>query len=132
MSDESIPRMLDRLVELEQEVDEKKAQAHVLRSTITGRMIDEEIDSIKSSGGAQVTLSKPKLSFSVNAGDKQEFIEYLDSIGEGDVAQRNFHPATAKKLIEKILEDKGPEFIPEKFRDSIGFYQNITVRGGKK
>jgi len=128
----TITNLVDRYAEVNAKYLELKDEKEILRREIQQKMEEEDLKTVKGTNGRSVTLSDPKLRVSVLAADRDEFIDWLDSMGEGDIAQRKFTPAAANKIVEHILETKGEDLIPEKFREKIDFFQNITVRGGNK
>jgi len=132
MSDmEEVGKMLDRLADVEDQIKTLTREKNVLRNEIQHRMDDADVQSFKSKNGKGVTLSDPKIRISVKAEEREEFISFLDSIGEGSVAPRYFTPAAANKVISYLYENEGVDAIPEKWQDKIDFYQSITLRGLK-
>jgi hypothetical protein len=116
--------LLDKKDELSAATKENNKEVEAKRDELAKAMIDAEMPKVSRSGYLYSLQDKTK--YNKRAGDEEEFFDFLENEGLGDIIKRKVDARTLSSAIGEIVEDNDGE-LPEGYEDYISVYQFYDI-----
>ena len=117
---DSYKELLDRKDELAEQTKENNKAIEEARNALIQAMIDAEMPKVSRNGFLYSLQDKTK--YNKKAGDSEEFLEFLEGDGLGDIIKRTVDARTLSSTIGAVVEENDGE-LPEQYEDYISVYQ---------
>ena len=126
---DSYKELLDRKDELAEQTKENNKAIEEARNALSQAMIDAEMQKVSRNGFLYSLQDKTK--YNKKAGDSEEFLEFLEGEGLGDIIKRTVDARTLSSTIGAVVEENDGE-LPEQFEDYISVYQYYDISKRKE
>lgn len=126
---DSYKELLDRKDELAEQTKENNKAIEEARNALSQAMIDAEMPKVSRNGFLYSLQDKTK--YNKKAGDSEEFLEFLEGEGLGDIIKRTVDARTLSSTIGAVVEENDGE-LPEQFEDYISVYQYYDISKRKE
>lgn len=126
---DSYKELLDRKDELAEQTKENNKAIEEARNALSQAMIDAEMSKVSRNGFLYSLQDKTK--YNKKAGDSEEFLEFLEGEGLGDIIKRTVDARTLSSTIGAVVEENDGE-LPEQFEDYISVYQYYDISKRKE
>lgn len=116
--------LLDVKDDLAEQTKENNKKIEDARNALSQAMIDAEMPKVSRNGFLYSLQDKTK--YNKKAGDSEEFLEFLEAEGLGDIIKRTVDARTLSSTIGAVVEENDGE-LPEGYEDYISVYQYYDV-----
>jgi hypothetical protein len=116
--------LLDKKDELAEQTKANNKLIEDARNELSQAMIDAEMPKVSRNGFLYSLQDKTK--YNKKAGDSEEFFEFLEGEGLGDIIKRTVDARTLSSTIGAVVEENDGE-LPEEYEDYISVYQYYDI-----
>lgn len=121
--------LLDKKDELAEQTKANNKLIEDARNELSQAMIDAEMPKVSRNGFLYSLQDKTK--YNKKAGDSEEFFEFLEGEGLGDIIKRTVDARTLSSTIGAVVEENDGE-LPEEYEDYISVYQYYDISKRKE
>lgn len=121
--------LLDKKDELAEQTKSNNKLIEDARNELSQAMIDAEMPKVSRNGFLYSLQDKTK--YNKKAGDSEEFFEFLEGEGLGDIIKRTVDARTLSSTIGAVVEENDGE-LPEEYEDYISVYQYYDISKRKE
>lgn len=121
--------LLDRKDDLAEQTKANNKAIEDARNELSQAMIDAEMPKVSRNGFLYSLQDKTK--YNKRAGDSEEFLEFLEGEGLGDIIKRTVDARTLSSTIGAVVEENDGK-LPEQFEDYISVYQYYDISKRKE
>lgn len=121
--------LLDKKDELAEQTKANNKLIEDARNELSQAMIDAEMPKVSRNGFLYSLQDKTK--YNKKAGDSEEFFEFLEGEGLGDIIKRTVDARTLSSTISAVVEENDGE-LPEEYEDYISVYQYYDISKRKE